>query len=74
MVKPLHEHTFQAVRTDNGHYTGRCPEWPDLHTRTHRRALDAVDEIVDQVAAKLRRIHATTPIAGAKKPTEEATT
>lgn len=62
MPKPLDACEFKAHRTNTGHYTGRCAEWPDLHTRPHTKALDAIDDIISQVRDKLAHIHATAPI------------
>lgn len=65
MPKPLHECDFRAERVYDDRtgefrgFTGRCNEWPDLRTKVYRGALDALDDVMDQVREKLRHIHAS---------------
>lgn len=71
MPKALHECDFTAERVYDNRtgefrgFQGRCNEWPDLNTRTYRGALDAIDDVMDQVREKLRRIHASEAAAKA---------
>lgn len=49
---------FHSEPNDNGMYVGRCREFPDLRTRPRKSRLDALDDIVTAVSAKLRKVDA----------------
>ncbi|UVO12835.1 hypothetical protein NM962_01300 [Mycobacterium sp. SVM_VP21] len=46
---------FYAEINDAGYFVGRCPQYPDVHGRSRKRRLDAVDDIIDQVRDHIQR-------------------
>lgn len=63
MIEPpqLADCTFSTVTTDDGRFTGRCTQYPELRTRPHRRSLDALDEIISVTATKIAQLNETLP-------------
>lgn len=49
---------FHTEANENGYHVGRCREFPDVRTKPRKSRLDAIDDIVNAVAAKLRRVDA----------------
>ena len=45
---------FYAEANTKGKYIGRCRQFPDMRTRPHKSRTDAIDEVVDLVAEKIR--------------------
>lgn len=46
---------FYAEINDAGYFVGRCPQYPDVHGRSRKSRLDAVDDIIDQVRDHIQR-------------------
>ena len=50
----LSDCTFHAEANTKGKFVGRCREFPDVRTKPHKGTTDAINEIVELVAEKIR--------------------
>jgi hypothetical protein len=55
-MKGLEDHNFWTEKT-KGKFIGRVKEFPQLRTRAHAKAIDALDDIITQTVEHLRDLH-----------------